>query len=150
MDAFAPAIESMMADVDASDVASVPGMAINFLEGKVSHLLTNSFWQFWISFGILGGAIVVAIAALALAKIGVSEIGFVLLGATLMGQTMGAVVIAPAWTPLFIIAALTVGWTDARHARPSRRRGALAQPAPFELRNSGQSRSFREDARPAV
>jgi len=148
MDAFSPVLENMA--MNAEDTDSVRGMTLNFAEGKTSHLLTNSFWQFWVSFGILGGAIVVAIVALGLAKIGVSEIGFVLLGATLMGQTMGAVVIAPAWTPLFIIAALTVGWTDARHARPSRRRGALAKPAPFELRNSGQSRSFRENARPAV
>jgi succinoglycan biosynthesis transport protein ExoP len=117
MDAFAPAIENMMADVDASDVDSVPGMAINFGEGKVSHLLTNSFWQFWISFGILGGAIVAAIIAVALAKLGVSEIGFVLLGATLMDQTMGGVVIALAWTPLFVIAALTIGWANASPRR---------------------------------
>ncbi|MBI5260659.1 MAG: hypothetical protein HY852_02430 [Bradyrhizobium sp.] len=116
MDAFSPVIENMIAGANAADVDSVPGMAINFSEGKTSHLLTNSFWQFWISFGILGGAVVAALVALALANLGVSEIGFVLLGATLMGQTMGGVVIAPAWTPLFVIAALTIGWTNARPA----------------------------------
>jgi hypothetical protein len=120
MDAFSPVIENMIEGINAADADSARGMALNFSEGKTSHLLTNSFWQFWVSFGILGGVIVVALVALVLAKLGVSEIGFVLLGATLMGQTMGAVVVAPAWTPLFIIAALTVGWTDARHARPSR------------------------------
>lgn len=113
MDAFSPVIENMIADFNAADVASVPGMAINFSEGKTSHLLTNSFWQFWISFGILGGAIVASIVAFALAKLGVREIGFVLLGATLMGQTMGGIVIAPAWTSLFVIAALTTGWENA-------------------------------------
>jgi hypothetical protein len=113
MDAFSPVLENMIADVNAADVDNVRGMAIAFSEGKTSHLLTNSFWQFWISFGILGGAIVAAIVALALAKLRVSEIGFVLLGATLMGQTMGGVVITPAWTPLFVIAALTIGWANA-------------------------------------
>jgi hypothetical protein len=117
MDAFSPVIENMLAGVDASDFDSVPGMALAFREGKVSHLLTNSFWQFWISFGILGGAIVAAIMAFALARLGVSEIGFVLLGATLMSQTMGGVVIAPAWTPLFVIAALTARWSKAGCAR---------------------------------
>jgi hypothetical protein len=107
----------MVAEIDAADVDSIRGMGFNFREGKTSHLLTNSFWQFWISFGILGGAIVVAIMAFALAKLGVGEISFVLLGATLMAQTMGGVVIAPAWTPLFVIAALTVGWAHASHAR---------------------------------
>jgi len=120
MDAFSPAIESMIAGANAADVDSVPGMAINFSEGKTSHLLTNSFWHFWISFGILGGTVVAALVAFALAKLGVSEIGFVLLGATLMGQTMGGVVIAPAWTPLFVIAALTSRWTNARYAGASR------------------------------
>jgi hypothetical protein len=120
MDAFSPVLENMIEGMNAADTDSVRGMALNFSEGKTSHLLTNSFWQFWISFGILGGAVVAALVALALAKLGVSEIGFVLLGATLMGQTMGGVVIAPAWTPLFMIAALTVGWTDARYARRSR------------------------------
>ena len=115
MDAFSPVIENMIAGADTADV--VPGMVINFSEGKTSHLLTNAFWQFWISFGILGGAIIAAIMAFALAKLGVSEIGFVLLAATLMGQTMGGVVIVPAWTPLFVIAALTIGW-----ANPSPRR----------------------------
>ena len=66
-------------------------MAINFSAGKISHLMTNSLWQFWVSFGILGGALMVALVAFALAKMGVSEIGFVLLAATLMGQTMGGV-----------------------------------------------------------
>lgn len=116
IDAFSPVIENMIAGIDAADVDSVRGMGLNFREGKASHLLTNSFWQFWISFGIFGGAIVVAIMAFALAKLGVGEIGFVLLGATLMGQTMGGVVIAPAWTPLFVIAALTVGWAHASRA----------------------------------
>jgi hypothetical protein len=120
MDAFAPVIENMLVGVNASDVDSVPGMAINFSEGKTSHLLTNSFWQFWISFGILGGAIVAALLAFTLAKLGVSEIGFVLLGATLMGQTMGGVVIAVAWTPMFVIAALTFHWANARCASASR------------------------------
>jgi hypothetical protein len=117
MDAFSPVIENMIADTNAADVDSVQGMAINFSEGKTSHLLTNSFWQFWISFGILGGAVVAALVAFALAKMGVSEIGFVLLGATLMGQTMGGVVIAPAWTPLFIFAALTISWANASPRR---------------------------------
>ena len=130
MDAFSPVIENMIAGINAADVDSVRGMAINFSEGKTSHLLTNSFWQFWISFGILGGAIVVAIMAFALAKLGVREIGFVFLGATLMRQTMGGVVIALAWTPLFVIAALTVGWTNARYARASRSaRSASRRPA---------------------
>ena len=84
-------------------VDSSPGMAINFSEGKTSHLLTNSFWQFWISFGV-------------------SEISFVLLGATLMGQTIGGVVLAPAWTPLFVIAALTIGWANASSRRRFRPR----------------------------
>jgi hypothetical protein len=126
MDAFSPVIENMIAGVNAADVDSVPGMAINFSEGKTSHLLTNSFWQFWISFGILGGAVVAAIVAFALAKLGVSEIGFVLLAATLMGQTMGGVVIVPAWTPLFVIAALTIGW-----ANPSPRRRLQVGPQRF-------------------
>jgi hypothetical protein len=138
MDAFSPVIENMIAGANAADVASVPGMVINFSEGKTSHLLTNSFWQFWISFGILGGSIVASIVAFALAKLGVREIGFVLLGATLMGQTMGGIVIAPAWTPLFVIAALTIGWENAsRHRRvgrqvfmmPPNRLSAYSQPA---------------------
>jgi len=120
MDAFSPVIENMIAGFNSTDVASVPGMAINFSEGKTSHLLTNSFWQFWISFGVLGGAIVASIVAFALAKMGVREIGFVLLGATLMGQTMGGSVIAPAWTPLFVIAALTTGWKNASLRRRGR------------------------------
>jgi hypothetical protein len=138
MDAFSPVIENMIAGANAADVDSVPGMTINFSEGKSSHLLTNSFWQFWISFGILGGAIVASTVAFALAQLGVREIGFVLLGATLMGQTMGGVVIAPAWTPLFVIAALTIGWTKARNARPSRRRGArrLARSARVAMHSS--------------
>ncbi|WP_157450338.1 hypothetical protein [Bradyrhizobium sp. ARR65] len=127
MDAFGPAIENMLAGVNALDVDSVPGMAINFREGKTSHLLTNSFWQFWISFGILGGAIVAAVVAFALAKLGVREIGFVLLGATLMGQTMGAVVIAPAWTPMFVIAAFTFRWTKARYPLASRSTRSASQ-----------------------
>jgi hypothetical protein len=135
MDAFSPVIENMIAGVNAADVDSVPGMAINFSEGKTSHLLTNSFWQFWISFGILGGTVVAALVAFALAKLGVSEIGFVLLGATLMGQTMGGVVIAPAWTPLFVIAALTIRWTNARDAGASRSAGrALATSRRFRTR----------------
>ena len=117
VDAFSPVIENMIAGANAADIDSIPGMAIDFSEGKTSHLLTNSFWQFWISFGILGGAIVAALLAFALAKLGVSEIGFVLLGATLMGQTMGGVVIAPAWTPLFVIAAFSVGWRSLRYSR---------------------------------
>jgi hypothetical protein len=138
MDAFSPVIENMIAGADAADVASVPGMVINFSEGKTSHLLTNSFWQFWISFGILGGTIVASIVAFALAKFGVREIGFVLLGATLMGQTMGGIVIAPAWTPLFVIAALTTRWENASRRRrvgrqlfmmPSNRLNAYSQPA---------------------
>jgi hypothetical protein len=130
MDAFSPAIENMIAGANAADVDSVPGMALNFSEGKTSHLLTNSFWQFWISFGILGGTVMAALMAFALAKLGVSEIGFVLLGATLMGQTMGGVVIAVAWTPLFVIAALTSRWTNARHAGASRSaRSASRRPA---------------------
>jgi hypothetical protein len=117
----------MIADTNAADVDSVQGMAINFSEGKTSHLLTNSFWQFWISFGIVGGAVVAALVAFALAKLGVSEIGFVLLGATIMGQTMGGVVIAPAWTPLFVIATLTIGWTNARYAGASRSARSLSR-----------------------
>jgi hypothetical protein len=117
MDAFSPVIENMLAGAYEADVASVPGMAINFSEGKTSHLLTNSFWQFWISFGLVGGAIVASIVAFALAKLGVREVGFVLLGATLMGQTMGGIVIVPAWTPLFVIAALTIRWENASRRR---------------------------------
>ena len=130
MDAFSPVIENMIAGAGAADVDRLPGMVINFSEGKTSHLLTNSFWQFWISFGILGGAVVAALVAFALAKLGVSEVGFVLLGATLMAQTMGGVVIAPAWTPLFVIAALTIGWRTfdmraSRLARSASRRPAI-------------------------
>jgi hypothetical protein len=117
MDAFSPVIENMITGANAADIASVPGMVINFSEGKTSHLLTNAFWQFWISFGILGGAIIASILAFALARLGVHEIGFVLLGATLMGQTMGGIVIAPVWTPLFVIAALTTGWNGASRCR---------------------------------
>lgn len=128
MDAFSPTIENMIAGANAADVASVPGMVINFSEGKTSHLLTNSFWQFWISFGILGGAIVASILAFALAKLGVREIGFVLLGATLMGQTMGGIVIAPAWTPLFVMAALTARWENASRRRRVGRQLSMMPP----------------------
>ncbi len=121
VDAFAPSIENMIAGTNAVDVDSVPGMAINFSEGKSSHLITNSFWQFWVSFGILGGIIMSALLALALAQLGVIDIGFALLGATLMGQTMGGVVITPAWTPLFVIAALTMTWRRTPHERVRRR-----------------------------
>ncbi|WP_161849282.1 hypothetical protein [Bradyrhizobium sp. CCBAU 051011] len=128
MDAFSPVIENMLAGAYEADVASVPGMAINFSEGKTSHLLTNSFWQFWISFGILGGAIIASIVAFALAQLGVREIGFVLLGATLMGQTMGGIVIVPAWAPLFVIAALTTHWDDASRRRQVGRRLFMKPP----------------------
>jgi hypothetical protein len=130
----------MISGVNAADVASVPGMAINFSEGKTSHLLTNSFWQLWISFGILGGAIVASIVGFALTKSDVREIGFVLLEAVLMGQAVGGVVITPAWTPLFVIAALTTGWKNSSLRRrwrvgqqlfmmPPNRLSAYSQPA---------------------
>lgn len=140
MDAFSPVIENMIAGADAADVDSTPGMVVNFSEGKTSHLLTNSFWQFWISFGILGGAVMAAFLAFALAKLGVGEIGFVLLGATLMAQTMGGVVIATAWTPLFVIAALTIGWTKARGVRT--RLSPSTSPRPAIRRALATNRQF--------
>jgi hypothetical protein len=142
MDAFSPVIENMIAGANAADIGSVPGMAINFSEGKTSHLLTNSFWHFWISFGILGGAVVAALVAFALAKLGVSEIGFVLLGATLMAQTMGGVVITTAWMPLFVISALTIGWTNPGGARASRS-ARSASPRPAIGRALATSRQLR-------
>lgn len=73
---------------------------------STNHLITNQFWEFWIYFGLVGGALIIFALWHLLGKLGVPNRFLVLCTSALIMTTSGGINVPMGWVGLFSIAVL--------------------------------------------